>query len=57
MYIETGNASEAYRQSYDAAGMAPESIGIEASRLLDDPNITLKIESLRTSPQAARHHS
>ena len=36
-YIELGNASEAYRQSYDAQNMLPESVWAEASRTLANP--------------------
>ena len=38
-YVEHGNASEAYRQSYDAADMAPETIWTEASLLLKNPQV------------------
>ena len=38
-YIETGNASEAYRRSYDAGDMSPHSIEVEASRLLQNPEV------------------
>ena len=42
-YIETGNASEAYRRTYDAAGnMAPQSIEVEASPLLQHPGVALQ---------------
>ena len=40
-YVELGNASEAYRQSYDAEDMSDEAIRVEASRLLDNPNVSL----------------
>ena len=30
-YVETGNASEAYRLAYDAARMKPEVIAVKAS--------------------------
>lgn len=46
-YIECGNASEAYRQCYDAAKMKPETIGRAACELMDNPIITTMIESLR----------
>ena len=41
------NASEAYRQSYDAAGMSDEAIWVEASRLLQNPKVALRIEKLK----------
>ena len=46
-YIETGNASEAYRRSFDAGKMAPHSIEVEASRLLQNPEVTLRVEELQ----------
>ena len=46
-YIETGNASEAYRRAYDAENMKPEAIRVEACRLLADPNVTLMTNQLK----------
>ena len=46
-YIETGNASEAYRQSYNTSKMKPESINESASRLLADVKIAARLEQLR----------
>ncbi len=46
-YLETGNASEAYRQSYDAENMKPESINRKAKALLDDGKIAARIAELR----------
>lgn len=46
-YLETGNASEAYRQSYDAENMKPESINREAKALTDNPKIAARIDELR----------
>lgn len=47
-YIENGgNASAAYRASYDAGEMQPESIRVEACRLLSNPNVALTVRSLR----------
>lgn len=50
-YIETGNASEAYRQSYNTDKMSDEAVKVEASKLLDNPNITLTLERLRSKHQ------
>jgi len=50
-YVELGNASEAYRQSYDAENMSANSIKVEASRLLDHPNVALTIDGLRQKHQ------
>ncbi|MFG0827888.1 terminase small subunit [Pseudomonas sp. CJQ_7] len=46
-YLETGNASEAYRQSYSAANMKPESINVNASKLLSNAKVALRLEELR----------
>lgn len=46
-YVETGNASEAYRRAYDASNMAPPSIWVEACRTLADPNVSLKVFELQ----------
>ena len=46
-YIETSNASEAYRQAYDAHNMSPEAIRVEACRLLQSPNVALTVLRLR----------
>lgn len=45
-YIETGNASEAYRQSYDVSSMKPESVNRAAKELIDNPKITSRIAKL-----------
>lgn len=54
-YLETGNASEAYRTSYDASKMKPESINVNASKLLADAKITLRLAELR-QPIMQRHN-
>ncbi len=46
-YIETGNASEAYRQAYDAENMSNEAIKVEACRLLQNPNVSLTVLNLQ----------
>lgn len=51
-YVEIGNASEAYRQSYDVSPDAkPEGIWVDACKLLGSPKVALRIEQLQ---QAAR---
>ena len=47
VYLETGNASEAYRQSYNAENMKPDSINVNASKLLADAKIAQRLEELR----------
>ncbi len=46
-YIETGNASEAYRFAYDAENMSVASIKQEAYMLMQNPDISLTINNLR----------
>lgn len=53
-YIETGNASEAYRRNYNAGRMKPETINRSAKALLDDPKITARIDELKAE-HAKRH--
>lgn len=46
VYLETGNASEAYRQSYDAQSMKPETVNKRASELLDNGAIAGRLDEL-----------
>ncbi|WP_060443877.1 terminase small subunit [Serratia marcescens] len=46
-YIETGNASEAYRSSYAAENMKPDAVHVQASKLLDNPKVALRVAELR----------
>ncbi|WP_269457969.1 terminase small subunit [Pasteurella dagmatis] len=50
-YIETGNASEAYRQAYHAENMKPDTINRKASELLSDGPITVRLDELKQSHQ------
>ena len=45
-YIETGNASEAYRQAYNAKNMKPETINRKAKVELDKGKIRARVEEL-----------
>lgn len=54
-YIELGNASEAYRQSYDCSKMKPESVNRLAKDLLDNIKITSRLDELQ-SIHAKRHN-
>jgi phage terminase small subunit len=45
-YIETGNASAAYRLSYNAGGMKPESVNRKAKELLDNGKIAARLVSI-----------
>lgn len=46
-YLETGNASEAYRRAYDAENMKPESINRKAKDVIDNVKIAARIAELR----------
>lgn len=46
-FIETSNASEAYRHAYNAENMTAEAIGVEAHRLLHSPKVALMVEKLK----------
>lgn len=48
-YVETGNASEAYRRSYDVGEMLPASINRLAFELLENIKITSRISELRST--------
>lgn len=50
-YIELGNASEAYRQSYDAENMKPESIWVKACELLKNGNVAVRVAELQQEHQ------
>ena len=52
-YIETGNASEAYRQVYDTGKMKPETINRNAKALMDDSKITARLDELRAPAREA----
>jgi phage terminase small subunit len=47
LYLETGNASEAYRQSYNAENMKQETIHRKAKELLDNGKVAARIEELK----------
>lgn len=54
-YIETGNASEAYRRSYDASRMSATSVNRKAKELLDNGKISARVNQLKAS-HAKRHN-
>ena len=47
LYVETGNASEAYRQAYNAENMKPETVTNEAYKLLQSPDISTMVDDLK----------
>ena len=50
-YIETGNASEAYRLNYSAENMSPESVFVNASRMLNNTKVALRLQQLKQHHQ------
>lgn len=46
-YIETGNASEAYRKAGYSKGMSDKTVNEAASRLLKDSKVIARLEELR----------
>nr|WP_321328489.1 terminase small subunit [Alcaligenes faecalis] len=53
-YVETGNASEAYRRSYNAEKMKPEVIAVKASELLAHGKVSVRVKELQAD-LAERH--
>ena len=50
-YVETGNASEAYRRSYNAGNMKPEAVKVKACELLKNGNVAVTVERLQLKHQ------
>ena len=48
LYVEMGNASEAYRQAYDTSAKA-ESVHVNASKQLSDAGVSLRVQELRNA--------
>ncbi|WP_368648556.1 terminase small subunit [Castellaniella ginsengisoli] len=48
-YVETGNASEAYRRAYDAGKMTAASVNRKAKELLDNGKITARVSELQAA--------
>lgn len=46
-FIETNNASEAYRRAYDAENMKPETIWKRSCELMADGNVTGRVKELK----------
>lgn len=55
LYVETGNASEAYRQAYNADNMKPETVTNEAYKLLQAPDISAMVDDLKA--EARQRHA
>lgn len=54
-YIETGNATEAYRQAYDCKNMQPQTINRNAALLLDNNRIATRVSTIQEN-HAKRHN-
>jgi len=53
-YVNTGNASEAYRRVYDVAKTTSnEVIAVKASELLSNGNISVRVQELKTKEAEA----
>jgi phage terminase small subunit len=53
-YIESGNASEAYRQAYDAQNMKAATVNRKAFELTENGKIRARLDELRNQ-HSARH--
>ncbi len=52
-YVETGNASEAYRMAYPRAkNWKSEAVNVAASRLLANAKVSLRVEELGSSRES-----
>lgn len=51
-YVETGNASEAYRRAYSCDGMKDETVNRRAFDLIRDGKITARIAGLQAEQKA-----
>ena len=56
-YIETGNASEAYRRAYNAENMNDNTIGRKANELLNNGYITANINELKAQLQSKHDYT
>ena len=53
-YVNTGNATEAYRRAYDVSKTTSnEAISVEGHRLLSDPKISLRVKDLQKKESEA----
>ena len=54
-YVETGNASEAYRRSYNAENTKQEIVAVRACELLAHSKVSVMVQQLKD--QAAERHA
>ena len=55
-YLTTGNASAAYRLAYNAENSKPEGIHVNASKLLKNAKVVLRLQELRAPVVAAARY-
>ena len=55
-YVETGNASEAYRRAYNAENMKQESIAVRACELLAHSKVSVMVQQLKDQAAAREVH-
>lgn len=53
-FIETSNAAEAYRRAYDVSNASAGSVYVNASKLLDNDKVAIRLRELRDM-HAKRH--
>jgi hypothetical protein len=53
-YVETGNASEAYRRCYNAEKMKPDVISVKACELLKNGKVAVRVQELQAA--AVKRH-
>ena len=52
VYVETGNASEAYRQAYDVGeNTKPEGIWVKGCEILKKGNVAVRVQELQAAAQ------
>ena len=51
-YVETSNASEAYRRTYNVSNMSAPTVWVEACRLLNNPKVALRVQELQDRAMA-----
>ena len=52
LYVDLGNASEAYRRAYDSKAK-PESVHVNASKVLSDAKVSLRVTELQKELEEA----
>ena len=51
LYVQLGNASEAYRQAYNSTAK-PESVHVRASELLSNSKVSVRVDEIREALRA-----